>query len=76
LQEVTDVTSDSTSNPFAAFAPEVPSAGTNIGVLAKGALLVCAVDMFRVDMPLMSPVSCPQDVYTRVIYALFQILDG
>ncbi|KAJ6486484.1 hypothetical protein C8R47DRAFT_1072425 [Mycena vitilis] len=67
--DTSDLSSDSSDAAFASFNSEVPVTHGVLGVLVKGALLGCAVEMFRVDMPLQSARGIGQDVFTRA-YAL------
>ncbi|KAJ7603770.1 hypothetical protein DFH06DRAFT_1151648 [Mycena polygramma] len=63
--DVSDLSAVDASHEFAAFRPEVPAVRGSTGVLVKGALLACEVDMFRVDIPLFSPAGLPQAIFTR-----------
>jgi hypothetical protein len=67
VQEISDFTANSSSHPFGAFATELPYAGVDLSVLGQDALLVCAVDIFRVDVPLLTSTGRAQSIYTRVI---------
>ncbi|KAJ6471306.1 hypothetical protein C8R47DRAFT_1297777 [Mycena vitilis] len=63
--DVSDLSSGEFAQVFAGFSSEVPVLQGSPTVFVKGALLGCSVDMFRVDMPLLSSTGTRQDVYTR-----------
>ncbi|KAJ7893233.1 hypothetical protein B0H13DRAFT_2339824 [Mycena leptocephala] len=64
-QEICDLAAKGAPPFFASFAKEVPSSGAATSPLATGGLVVCAVDMFRVDMPVASWADRPQPIYAR-----------
>ncbi|KAJ6494902.1 hypothetical protein C8R47DRAFT_1213562 [Mycena vitilis] len=63
--DVSNLSADSHLEPFLSFAPEVPQPGPDGSPLAKGSLVVCSVDMFRVDVPVPAMDGKSQELYAR-----------
>ncbi|KAJ6477463.1 hypothetical protein C8R47DRAFT_1219999 [Mycena vitilis] len=63
--DVSNLSADSHLEPFVSFAPEVPPPGADGSPLAKGSLVVCSADMFRVDVPVPAMNGKSQELYAR-----------
>lgn len=55
-----------TEKSFRSFAAEIPVAHGDLDPLAPNSFVVCAVDMFRVDIPILSSAGAHQPVYSQV----------
>ncbi|KAJ7927960.1 hypothetical protein B0H13DRAFT_2311827 [Mycena leptocephala] len=63
--EISDLSTPSSDQQFGHFATEVPVVHGDPSAFELGGLVAFAVDMFRVDMPILSISGAIQDVYDR-----------